>query len=216
MNYNILISTFIFACCLFYIKYNETFYRFCITNSVFEKINDETRKNSFPFELSESPSFLKRLERLEKYCHDANIRYESHTIMRLTINKINQFILSSEPLDKELFEMFVIRSDPTNLKLALWVLKFIHIGLYISVLYIGIIVVPNYLAQLALSLVNKLLLFIFFILLGEAVLKIYFNWEMDFIKFVDKQVYLSYVDYLPFGTIGSIIKYIVDLIKNLF
>jgi hypothetical protein len=136
--------------------------------------------------------------------------------MRVTINKINNFLLSSEHLDKETFDSFVIRTDLGVLKLSLWLLKFIHIGLYVSVLYIGIIIIPNYMAQLALSLINKLLYLFFFILLGEAVMKIYFNWEMDLITFADKQVYLPYVNYLPIHSIINMLKYLVDLIKNIF
>jgi hypothetical protein len=216
MNYNFLITGFIIICCLFYIKFTETFFRFCRSNQFYHnKENFNHTNHKHPFDKLMEENLLIKMENFEKLCNDTSIDYKTHFIMKHSIDKINSFTLKLDMLNENEYCDYVKSTDITNLKLSLLLLKFIYISLYVMILYIGILIIPNYIAQLAISLFNKILFLCFIIFLCEAVLKIYFNLDTDLITYFDKKLYLKYVDYLPFETIYKIFKYISQLIKQL-
>ena len=137
--------------------------------------------------------------------------------MRYTLNKINEFIYANSDLDidEETVKNYLDSINIHNLKYTLYMIKFIHLFIYSSILYFIIISVPNLIVRFTLWIFNWILLIIFVILLVEAFLKIYLQYDTDVIGLLDKDIYAKYMEYIPVTYVLDSGSYMYHLFKRL-
>jgi hypothetical protein len=218
MNFNFIVIVILVSASLFYIKFFEIFYRYCQTHEMIRyKHKNETLEyfNSSLYEHVHGGSNVTKVQNLENLCKESQVDYESHFLMSMSIDRLNELILLRETLDPETLNTYLKSVDVTNLKLSLLFLKFIYIALYVGLLYIIIIVVPNFLLQFMLGLFNKALMLVFFLLFVESVLKIYFQVNTDLISFVNKSLYLQYADYFPMDYILRFFRLVAEWVNKI-
>jgi hypothetical protein len=217
MNFNFIVVVVLVSGALFYIKFTEIFYRYCTTHDMikYKNKNDTLEYCHSPlYEHVHLNTTTSKVQHLENLCKESQVDYESHLLMSMSIDRLNEFILAKDVLDPETLDSYIRSVDVTNLKLSLLFLKFIYIALYVSMLYLIIIVIPNYLLQFALSLLNKILMLIFFLLFIESVMKIYFQLNTDLISFINRCLYLQYVEYFPVDYIVRFYRLITEYITK--
>jgi hypothetical protein len=218
MNFNFFIIVILISTALFYIKYTEIFSRYCYThNTIKNRHKDDLTKyqNTTLYEHFHTNNTQSiKIQNIENLCKETIVDYESHVLMSMSLDKLNEAILSKEILDPDTLQQYLNSVDLINLKLSLLFLKFIYIALYVGLLYILIVIVPNYLMQVILSLFNKLLMLVFIGLFVESVLRIYFQFNTDLVSFINKTLYLEYADYFPMGYFIRLIKYVMELVNK--
>jgi hypothetical protein len=225
MNLNFFLSIILIVMALFYIKYTEIFFRFCYTYGVLKDSHPDrdilNEKFGTTFHLdglnvTNSKNFNSiKLQNLENLCKESMIDYNSHYLMSISLERLNEVILSKDILDPETFHNYLSNIDIINVKLSLLVLKLIYIAIYLTIVYLLIVMIPNFVIQICLSLFNKLLMFMFIILLVESVLKIYFQINIDLVSWLNKSLYLQYADYFPMDYILRLFRFIAELINKI-
>ena len=135
--------------------------------------------------------------------------YSNHTLLKKTINKFYDFLVYQTNMDENDINLNIKKVEIPSLRMMMKLLKIVHITLYGSFLYFLIVILPLYSIKLIKYLLSKMLFVIFIMFLFDALLKIYFDMNVDLIKFLDKNFYLDNPTFM--GIIN-----IISLVTNYF
>lgn len=204
------IIVFFFAVGLFsLLKYTEPYYFLCKT------FVDNKLQIEIP--ITDNHTYDKeKYESLNYTCHNFFIDYSNHTLMKYTINKIINTLYSSKKYENVEIINELIKSIETNqMKLMLSIIKLILLFGYVAILYFIIVVIPNYLANWTVSILNKILLVFFGLLFFEGIAKSYLSLNIDSIYLFEK--YNSKLrNWLPIRYLIQFCGYILDKVFNWF
>jgi hypothetical protein len=219
------ISLFVFmlALCILYLEHTETFYIICdkiSKESWQESLNSQQQSENFLKEGLDSPDKIEKFKKIMNLCKEFNTDYSTHKLMKYTLKILDDFVYNTNIESYEEFDLtpknigeHIKHIDLNSFKFTLYATKFIHIFMYSIIIYISIVSVPNILAQLVLYFVNKILYIIFFILLVEAFMKIWFKIDSDIVTIVFGN---GPIDFLNIPIVKQIIEsmaYPLKLIK---
>jgi hypothetical protein len=240
-NFSVLIL--LISIILMYLKISESYFHVCKYVEKDSNFFDEFMKN---FTLShndeDTQNIMKNnIEKLKTLCKEYELDYSSNPFMNMTLGKLDDMIYhkdknsgsksknnnntnldhhSSEKnyYDENFMKMFLNSMDPESLRLSLFSIKIAHFLLYGLVLYTLVISFPNAAVEILLFFLNKILFIIFGYLVSEALLKFFFPEYLENITWFIKEIYKTYLNYLPFNLLGNPIKILLDLLnfRNLF
>ena len=142
-------------------------------------------------------------------CKEMYMDYSNHTLLKKTINKFYDFLVYQTNMDENDINLNIKKVEIPSLRMMMKLLKIVHITLYGSFLYFLIVILPLYSIKLIKYLLSKMLFVIFIMFLFDALLKIYFDMNVDLIKFLDKNFYLDNPTFM--GIIN-----IISLVTNYF
>jgi len=142
----------IFICAVVYLNLTKNIYLFCVNK------NNINYKN----------------ESLNQSCD--SFKYKDHTWMKYILNIIYEDL--TENLEKELNE-WIIKNNSQTVKNTIKITKFIHLSLYITIIYTFFRILPDKILQLLIYFANRLFFIISLILIIEAILYVYYDIQID-------------------------------------
>jgi hypothetical protein len=177
-----LIVALIVFLCVFYIFITRHYYIYC---SYAKRMDNYLVKE----ELKEQYTLL---------CESAFKDYSHHSIMKYSLDTLYYIFAKVDFSEQESTRLtaYIANVNYYSMKLELKILKSIHLVFYMIVLYFLIVVLPKKLIDFILFIINKLLFVFFLILIGEAVLNLYMDLQVDLIWLI-KFIY----GYLPLNII---------------
>ena len=194
MDSKLILIILIIIFCLFYMGYTLVFYKYC-----------ENSLKTGKFLVTENKNEL-----YSNLCKELYTDYSNHILLKQTINKFYDILISQTKLDVSEIEFYVNSVDLSTLRLMMKVLKIVHLALYGSVLYIAIVILPIYSIKLLKYILSKILFIIFIIFILDALLKIHFDINIDVFQFFDKSFYMNN---LYFSKFYSIISYFASFLS---
>jgi hypothetical protein len=220
MFFKSVILVLLFAGSLFFLKYNEMFYKFCKKTMKFHLEEQSESNNAFMGFLNE-PKFnqtqCKKIEKLKAICKEFHVDYSQHALMKSTLGKLNDLLFGKfDSADEKFISKYLDKIELHSIKYTFYIIQFIHSVIYISFLYLFVISIPNLIIKFVINIFNKLLFLIFIALLIEGVLKIYFKINTDITQILDKDNYSKYLDMLPVKFFMTIWDYFYELFKRFF
>lgn len=151
-----------------------------------------------------------------KICKDHYKDYTNHYLMNNSINIFYGFMEMSSvkllSLNSKKYMKKRISQDVASLEFNLKLHKFTHTALYILVIYIGIVILPNLMFDFLVYLVNKILIILFVAFAIEALLNYILNYNIDMITviksssdYVNLDIFVTYYRYFSnlFGFVSN-------------
>jgi hypothetical protein len=184
MSSRMIVLSLIFTVCIFYMTYTLSFYKYCELST---KEQDSQNAND-PYRI---------------LCNEVYTNYSNHTLLKQTINNLYELVLSQTKLDKEEIETSIKKVDVVSLRFMMKLLKIVHFTLYGCLLYFLIVILPELLMKLIKYIVTKVLFIVFFVFILDALFKIYFDINIDVLRFFDKSYYMEM----------SFVVHVIDLFK---
>ena len=185
-----------------FLKYSEPYYFLC-------KAMVDNKSNTI-LPLLERPSLDKeKFESFNHTCHNVYTDYSNHTVMKYTINNFIKVFYSERKYSNiKIIENIINKTELGDIQLILALIKLIFLFVYVSLLYLIIVIMPSKLVNLILSIMNKVLYVFFEFLLVEGIIRVYLNIDMDIIHFIE--THRSQVsDFMP-------VYYIIHFFKSIF
>ncbi len=199
------------AAFVFYLKYTEQFYQTC-RNSIkdenfFEKFLNKTTLDKYRLN-----KYNLKIEKLKSLCKDFYVDFSSNFLMKNTIGYMSDFIYgNTQELDEDSVKYYIESVSIDNFKLSLYSIKFVQILIYMAILYVGIVTIPNLAVQLLLSLTNKLLMIVFCVFALGAVSKFYFGMDLEIENSFENKNYMAYLDFFPLNYLHRILSLLFKL-----
>ena len=206
------------------VQNNSEFFEYFLINYTLTHNDEDTQK-----------IMKNNIDKLKILCKEYELDYSANAFMNMTLGKLDDMIYHKDKVsanntsnshssteknyyDESYMKMFLNSMNPESLKLSLLSIKIAHFLLYGLVLYTLVISFPNAAVEILLFFINKILYIIFGYLVSEALLKFFFPEYLDSITQIIKEIYQTYINYLPFNLIGNPIKILLDLLnfRNLF
>lgn len=191
------------------LKYTEPYYFLC------KALVDNKMQIESPIE--DNLTYDKdKFESLNYTCHNFFIDYSNHTIMKYTINKIINTLYSSKKYENiEIIYELIKNAEINQTKLMLSIIKLILLFGYVAILYFIIVVMPNYIANWTVSILNKILIVFFGLLFFEGIAKSYLSLNIDSIYLFEKYN-SSLRNWLPIKYLIKFLGYLLDKVFNWF
>ena len=186
--FKLLLLIAIFGIFTYYIFYTVHYYSFC----TFARL-----KNNYLIE--------ERKEIYAMLCESTFKDYSNHYIMRYSLDLVYSLISKTRfsPHDLEDLKSFLHKTTISKMKSELYILKTVHLGFYLLLLYFLVIKFPKIVIDIVLYFFDKLLIIIFLILVAEIILNMYLDIHFDLFKML-RLVY----DYLPFDYFFRALKFL--------
>jgi hypothetical protein len=149
--------------CIFYISYTKMNYFYCTYANIY---ND----------------YLVHPTQVDMYkplCQNI-LQYSEHSLIKLVLTLFyeNKYYEISDKTRNELRQWISVR-NVYSMKLEIQIIKFCHILIYFLILYILLQVIPNLIFNVLVYLMSNMFKIIFFVLIFEAVLNLYFGVKVD-------------------------------------
>jgi hypothetical protein len=112
-------------------------------------------------------------------------------VLKQTINKFYEFLITQTKLESSESESVIRTFDISSLRMMMKVLKIVHFILYSSFLYLAIVILPIFVVNIMKYVLSKVLFVAFLAFILDALLKIYFDINIDIIRFFDTNYYLG-------------------------
>lgn len=188
MSSRMIILSLIFTVCIFYMTYTLSFYKYCEISSK-EQVNYLESENG--------------IDPYKNLCKEVYTDYSNHTLLKQTINKLYEFVLTQNILEKREIEISIKKMDVVTLRFMMKLLKIVHFSLYGCLLYLIIVILPDMLMRFIKYLLTKVLFVVFVVFILDALFKIYFDINIDVLRFFDKSYYMEM----------SVVVHMIDIIK---
>jgi hypothetical protein len=123
-------------------------------------------------------------------CRDVFKEFSSHSIMKYSIEYVylyynnNQIDFTIDEINE--IKIFVEKLSPIEANINFRFLKFIHFGLYMLVLYLAVVYIPNILISIFVYFIDKLQYIFFVILIIEGILNIYIDLNLNMLGWLTK------------------------------
>ena len=189
MVYQVLLTIVTIVLCTFYMGYTLVYYKYC-----------DYSLNTGNYFVMENKTVL-----YSELCKEMYRDYSNHTLLKKTLNKFYEVFKSANIDEKEL-EYSINNIEFNYLKNLMRILKFIHLIVYGVVIYLLIVIFPIYFLQITKYVMSKFLFVIFITFIIDAVAKIFFDVNLDFLQIFESNFYLNSKVFIYFSDIYGYLK----------